>query len=270
MDGEVWHLVEGRRDDGAPAIFRIRELAPRLELPRIFVVEMPYPITEMSRLPNAAAYRRLATFEEQWLIPACAVTGYELVGLKIEEGSFFLYMYGAADPNEVISRLAPFDAALGFYDDQDPSWGEYATLKDLLDQAKAMPLDTTLPVGEPAAPRNRESTIGPATQAAVRAAAKAAVAKPASAKAATAKSAAKPASAKRTTKLKKSAGPRSANASAAGKSKKPAAKKSAAKASAAKASPAKAARSKKPRATHAHAKKPTATPAHAKKPTKRR
>jgi hypothetical protein len=160
MDGEVWHLVEGRRDDGAPAIFRIRELAPRLELPRIFVVEMPYPITEMSRLPNAAAYRRLAVFEEQWLIPACAVTGYELVGLKIEEGSFFLYMYGAADPNEVISRLAPFDAALGFYDDADPSWGEYATLKDLLDQAKAMPLDAAPePAPEPPQQRTRASTI---------------------------------------------------------------------------------------------------------------
>ena len=109
MDGDVWHLVEGRRDDGAPAIFRIRELAPRLELPRIFVVEMPYPITEMSNLPNAAAYRRLADFEEQWIIPTCAATGYELVGLKIEEGSFFLYMYGATDPNAVIARLSPFD-----------------------------------------------------------------------------------------------------------------------------------------------------------------
>ena len=145
MDGDVWHLVEGRRDDGAPAIFRIRELAPRLELSRIFVVEMPYPITELSNLPNAAAYRRLAQFEEQWIIPACAVTGYELVGLKIEEGSFFLYMYGATDPQAVIARLSPFDAALGFYDDHDPSWGEYATLKDLLDQAKAMPMHTKLP-----------------------------------------------------------------------------------------------------------------------------
>lgn len=145
MDGDVWHLVEGRRDDGAPAIFRIRELAPRLELSRIFVVEMPYPITKLSNLPNAAAYRRLAQFEEQWIIPTCAVTGYELVGLKIEEGSFFLYMYGATDPQTVVARLSPFDAALGFYDDHDPSWGEYATLKDLLDQAKAMPMHTKLP-----------------------------------------------------------------------------------------------------------------------------
>ena len=113
MDGEVWHLVEGRRDDGAPTIFRIRELEPRPDLPRIFVVEMPYPITEMSRLPSAAAYRRLAQFEEQWLIPACA--------------------------------------ALGFYDDSDPDWGEYATLRELLDQAKAMPALPPMTTGPVAA-----------------------------------------------------------------------------------------------------------------------
>ena len=89
MDGEVWHLVEARRDDGAPTIFRIRELEPRPELSRIFVVEMPYPITEMSRLPDATGYRRLAQFEEQWVAPACVATGYTQVGLKIEEGSFF-------------------------------------------------------------------------------------------------------------------------------------------------------------------------------------
>ena len=151
MDGEVWHLVEGRRDDGAPTIFRIRELEPRPDLPRIFVVEMPYPITEMSRLPSAAAYRRLAQFEEQWLIPACAALGYELVGLKIEEGSFFLYMYGARDPGELVAKLAPFDVALGFYDDSDPDWGEYATLRDLLDQAKAMPALPPMTTGPVAA-----------------------------------------------------------------------------------------------------------------------
>jgi len=139
MEGEVWHLVEAKRDDGAPTIFRIRELEPRRELSRIFVVEMPYPITEMSRLPSAAAYRRLAQFEEQWLAPACAALGYELVGLKIEEGSFFLYMYGSGDADALISRLAPFDVALGFYDDADPDWGEYETLRDLLAQARAMP-----------------------------------------------------------------------------------------------------------------------------------
>jgi hypothetical protein len=139
MDGDVWHLVEAKRDDGAPTIFRIRDLEPRRDLPTIFVVEMPYPITELSRLPSAAAYRRLAQFEEQWLLPACAALGYELVGLKIEEGSFFLYMYGSADPNTLVARLSPFDVALGFYDDADPDWGEYATLRDLLTQARALP-----------------------------------------------------------------------------------------------------------------------------------
>jgi hypothetical protein len=138
MDGEVWHLVEARRDDGAPTIFRIRELDPRPELSRIFVVEMPYPITEMSRLPDATGYRRLAQFEEQWVAPACAATGYTQVGLKIEEGSFFLYLYGANEPTDLVARLAPFDGALGFYDDADPTWGEYATLRDLLEEAKAM------------------------------------------------------------------------------------------------------------------------------------
>jgi hypothetical protein len=145
MDGEVWHLVEAKRDDGAPTIFRIRELAPRPDLNRIFVVEMPYPITELSRLPSATAYRRLAQFEEQWVIPACTALGYELVGLKIEEGSFFLYMYGSDAPNALVARLSPFDVALGFFDDADPDWGEYATLRDLLDQARAMPPENEPP-----------------------------------------------------------------------------------------------------------------------------
>ena len=65
--------------------------------------------------------------------------GWELVGSKTEDGSFFLYLYGASDPLALVDKLAPFDAALGFYDDDDPEWAEYATLRDLLDQAKAMP-----------------------------------------------------------------------------------------------------------------------------------
>ncbi len=36
---ELWHLVEARRDDGAPAMFRIRDLAPRLDQPRIFATK---------------------------------------------------------------------------------------------------------------------------------------------------------------------------------------------------------------------------------------
>jgi hypothetical protein len=191
MDGEVWHLVEARRDDGAPTIFRIRELAPRPELSRIFVVEMPYPITEMSRLPNATGYRRLAQFEEQWLGPACTATGYEQVGLKIEEGSFFLYLYGANEPNDLVARLAPFDAALGFYDDADPTWGEYATLRDLLEEAKAMaPAEVEPAITEPAKVARAQTTLEKPAAKKPRAK-KVAAKKPASKKAAAKASAAK-------------------------------------------------------------------------------
>ncbi len=138
-DGELWHLVEARREDGSPTIFRIRELDARLELPRIFVVELPYPISALSRLPDAASYRRFATFEEQWLDPACHALGCVRVAVKIEEGSFFVYLYGDADPKQLIARLSPFDGALGFFDEADPTWDEYAALRELLDEAKAMP-----------------------------------------------------------------------------------------------------------------------------------
>jgi hypothetical protein len=139
MSEEMWHHVEAKRDDGTHTMFRIRELPPQKRLDRIFVVEMPYPTTELSRLPDATAYRRLSRFEEQWLVPACAQLGWELVGSKTEDGSFFLYMYGASDPDTLRDRLSPFDAALGFYNDHDPEWAEYATLRELLDKAKAMP-----------------------------------------------------------------------------------------------------------------------------------
>jgi hypothetical protein len=172
-EGELWHLVEARRDDGSPTMFRIRELEPRPELTKIFVVEIPYPITEMSSLPNAAAYRRLSQFEEQWVVPACSALGWELVASKTEDGSFFLYMYGASDPKGLIEKLSPFDAALGFYNDEDPKWSEYATLRVLLDQAKAissdleqelgatvletMPADLTMPTGLVAASPKRHA-----------------------------------------------------------------------------------------------------------------
>jgi hypothetical protein len=136
---ELWHLVEARRDDGIATMFRIRELDPRRELHRIFVVEMPYPTTELSRLPDALAYRKLAQFEEQWVAPACHALGWELVALKIEDGSFFLYMYGAGAAEQMVEKLAPYDAALAFYDDADPEWNEYATLRELLAAARAMP-----------------------------------------------------------------------------------------------------------------------------------
>jgi hypothetical protein len=138
MEGELWHIVEAKRDDGTPTMFRIRELDPKKDLTRIFVVELPYSTHEMSRLPNAAAYRRVADLEEQWLRPACQTLGWEIVGTKTEDGSFFLYMYGGGDPQELVAKLSPFDAGLGFYDDEDPEWAEYATLRELLDQAKAI------------------------------------------------------------------------------------------------------------------------------------
>src|SRR5258706_115094 len=135
---DVWHIVEAKRDDGTPTTFQIRELDPKKHLDRIFVVEMPYPTTELSRLPDAAAYRKLQRFEEQWLDPALEALGWEMVGSKTEDGSFFLYMYGATDPDLLVGKLAPFDAALGFFDDHDPEWSEDATLRELLEQARAM------------------------------------------------------------------------------------------------------------------------------------
>jgi len=138
-DDGMWHIVEAKRDDGVSTTFQIRELDPKKHLDRIFVVEMPYPVHELSRLPDAGAYRKLQRFEEQWLVPACRDLGWELVGSKAEDGSFFLYMYGATDPEQLVLRLAPFDVGLGFFDDKDPQWEEYATLRELLDQARALP-----------------------------------------------------------------------------------------------------------------------------------
>ncbi|CAN5858296.1 hypothetical protein BH11MYX3_BH11MYX3_27010 [soil metagenome] len=141
---EIWHLVEARRDDGAPTMFRIRDLEPRLAQPRIFVVEIPYPVTGLSRLPDASAYRRLQTFEEQWLTPAAGTLGWTFVAAKTEDGSFFLYLYGADDPNAMIERLSPFDGELGFFDEHDPTWDEYGALKELLEEANAMPAEEDL------------------------------------------------------------------------------------------------------------------------------
>jgi hypothetical protein len=138
-DGELWHLVEARRDDGSPTIFRIRELEVRPQQTRIFVAELPYPVSELSKLPDAPSYRRFATFEEQWLDPACNALGWTAVAVKIEDGSFFVYLYGAGDPQQLVERLSPFDGELGFFDEEDATWAEYAALKELLDEAKTMP-----------------------------------------------------------------------------------------------------------------------------------
>ena len=146
---EVWHLVEARRDDGMAAMFRIRDLEPRGDQPQIFVVELPYPITGLSRLPDATSYRRLTQFEEQWLLPACASLGWTFVAAKTEDGSFFLYLYGNADPNELVAKISPFDGSLGFFHEHDPQWDEYAALKELVDQANAMPDEHEHDVHEP-------------------------------------------------------------------------------------------------------------------------
>ncbi|MBL9015386.1 MAG: DUF695 domain-containing protein, partial [Myxococcales bacterium] len=132
---ELWRLVEARHDDGTPALFRIRDLAPRADQPRIFVVELPYPTTELSRLPDAAAYRRLGMFEEQWVRPAAGALDLSFVAVKTDDGSFFLYLYGDRDPRDLIERLSPFDGALGFFDEEDPGWDEYTALRELLAQA---------------------------------------------------------------------------------------------------------------------------------------
>jgi hypothetical protein len=137
--GELWHLVEAKRADDAPTIFRIRELEPRLDQTRIFVIELPYPVADSSKLPDAPAYRRFATFEEQWLDPTCLALGWTTVGVKIEDGSFFVYLYGSGDPKHLIERLSPFDGQLAFFEEQDAKWDEYAALRELLEEAKTIP-----------------------------------------------------------------------------------------------------------------------------------
>jgi hypothetical protein len=88
------------------------------------VAELPYPVTDTSKLPGPAAYRRLGVFEDQWLVPACRALGLELVAIKTANGSLQAYLYGGVDPAAaLVARLAPFDCDLGFYDDDDPAWG---------------------------------------------------------------------------------------------------------------------------------------------------
>jgi hypothetical protein len=161
---ELWHLVEARRDDGTPAMFRIRDLQPRPDQPTIFVVEMPYPVTGLSRLPDAKSYRRLTQFEEQWLIPACAKLAWTFVAAKTEDGSFFLYLYGNAEPTALIEKLSPFDGGLGFFNEHDPNWEEYEALKELVDQANAMPADDAPPRPRRKNSRTSAQTRAPATR----------------------------------------------------------------------------------------------------------
>ena len=156
MSEEVWHLIEAKREgDELPTIFRIRDLAPRLDLPMIYVIELAYPVTDTSKLPGPAAYRRLGAFEDQWVVPACQALGLELVAVKTANGCLQAYLYGGVDPQALVARLSPFDGDLGFYDDDDPEWAEYAALRELLVEAKAM-RDKARVAGKP---KTRASTV---------------------------------------------------------------------------------------------------------------
>lgn len=136
-DADLWHQVHAQREDGVAATFLIREIEPRPDQPQIFMVELPYPVTDPSKLPDEAAYRRLDTFQEQWLEPACESLGWTYVAWKSEDGSFFFYLYGNADPNVLLEKLAPFDEDLSFFNDRDAEWSEYAALRELVEQAEA-------------------------------------------------------------------------------------------------------------------------------------
>lgn len=146
---EVWHIVEARREDGKSALFRIRDVERVRGQERIFVIELPYPPTQLSRLPDAASYRRLAAFEEQWLRPACAALDWTFVATKTEDGSSFFYLYGATEPRPMIEKLSPFDGSLGFFDEWDAAWDEYAALRELLAEANAL-RPPTAPTKSPA------------------------------------------------------------------------------------------------------------------------
>jgi hypothetical protein len=113
------------------------------------VIQLPYPVNDLSRLPDAAGYRRLDLFQERWVEPACEALGWTFVAWKSEDGSFFLYLYGSGDPNEMLEKLTPFDEALTFYNDRDDEWAEYAALRELVDQAEAADQDDTNGEGHP-------------------------------------------------------------------------------------------------------------------------
>jgi hypothetical protein len=135
---EVWHIVEARREDGKSAMFRIRDVERVVGQEKIFVVELPYPPTQLSRLPDASSYRRLSTFEEQWVRPACAALGWTFVAVKTEDGSAFHYLYGAGETRAMVEKLSPFDGSLAFFDEWDATWDEYAALRELLAEANAL------------------------------------------------------------------------------------------------------------------------------------
>jgi len=57
--------MHAQREDGVAAMFLIRDVEPRADQPKIFVVELPYPITDLSDQPDAVTYRRLNAFQKQ-------------------------------------------------------------------------------------------------------------------------------------------------------------------------------------------------------------
>ena len=160
-DAELWHLVEAKGEDDRPTMFRIRELVPKMFLPDIFVAELPYASVELSRLPDAAAYRRLAEFEENWLRPACVALGWTFVATKIADGAAFFYAYGSGDSTPLVEKLSPFDGGLAFYDEHDEEWSEYSAIRELLDEANALK-DTVSAAPAPRRPAAKPTKAAPA------------------------------------------------------------------------------------------------------------
>ena len=51
-DSNVWHQVHAEREDGVAALFLIRDVEPRADQPKIFVIELPYPVSDLSGQPD--------------------------------------------------------------------------------------------------------------------------------------------------------------------------------------------------------------------------
>jgi len=260
-DADLWHQVHAQREDGVAATFLIREVEPRTDQPQIFMIELPYPVTDPSKLPDEAGYRRLDVFQEQWIEPACEALGWTYVAWKGEDGSFFFYLYGNGDPNVLLEKLAPFDEDLSFFNDRDAEWSEYAALRELVEQAEAAEGDDHVHTEDCDHEHDHDTTSHaiPVIDLTGEPPAKPSASKRSSAKPASARAAAKPAPAK--SAKAKPAKPAASKA-------KPAPAKSA-KAKLAKAKPAKPTASTAKPASRSAAKKPTTSKPSASKPTSR-
>ena len=86
-NADLWHQILAQRDDGVDALFLIRQLEPRADLPRVLVIELPYTTRDETGLPDATALARLDGFEEGWIEPACEDLGWTYVAV----GLFSLY-----------------------------------------------------------------------------------------------------------------------------------------------------------------------------------